>query len=121
MTAVEVGVSSLATGIRPTRHLLRRALASQEDDPGHLEAVVAVAHELLVAAFEQRVETPVTLTVERFALLTSVRLRCSAVVELASDPFSTRERVLTALTIAFGRRANGSGGTDLWAEVPREH
>ena len=61
----------------------------------------------------------VQLSVERFALLTSVRLRCPPGAQLRDDPFGLRERVLERLTVAVGRRSNNDGGSELWAEIPR--
>jgi hypothetical protein len=38
--------------------------------------------------------------------------------KLRGEGSDLRERVLSALTIAFGRRLSGAG-SELWAEVPR--
>src|SRR5262249_36139227 len=107
--------------IRDARRAVGAALVERGLDPAHVAAVVSVSQELLVAALEQHTTAPGVLSVEPFPLLTSVRLRCLSLVDLREDPFPLRERVLSALTIGFGRRANADGGTDLWAEVPRPH
>jgi hypothetical protein len=119
VAAASVSVTSLATEIRRARHEIRRAVAHETPDAVHVDAVVAVAHELLVLAYEHGVTKPVSVTVEPFALHTVVRLGCPDPLEILDDTFHVRERVLTALTIAFGERPNADGGTDLWAEVPR--
>ena len=78
-----------------------------------------VVSELLGAAHESAVGSPVVITIERFARLVSVRVRCLHVVDLRDDPFQLRERVLQGLTLAFGQRHNADGTFDFWAEVPR--
>jgi hypothetical protein len=115
---IERLVSDLARQGPATRRAIRRAVFDLGNEPAHADAVATVANELLVAAFEQRVTTPMVVTIEAFALLTSVRLRCDAAIELRDERSDLRERVLSALTIAFGRRVTGSG-SELWAEVPR--
>jgi hypothetical protein len=57
--------------------------------------------------------------VDTFPRLHGVRLCGIKNVDLQDSPFHLRERVLHALTLAFGQRQNADGTTDLWAEVPR--
>jgi hypothetical protein len=85
-------------------------------DVRNLELVVA---ELLGAAYDSNVESTLTILIETFAQLHSVRLRGKNDIDLAKDPFHLRERVLHDVTLAFGQRRNADGTTDLWAEVPR--
>jgi len=87
-----------------------------DDDVHVLQAIVG---ELLGAAHEANAGAPIAITIESFARLTSVRVRCLRAVEFRDDPFLLRERVLQGLTLAFGQRRNADGTTDLWAEVPR--
>lgn len=84
----------------------------------HIQNVELVADELLATALAVEA-TVVHLYVEPFRLLTSVRVRCPSDVEISEEPFELRERVLQALTVAFGQRRNLDGSVDLWAEVPR--
>jgi hypothetical protein len=81
--------------------------------------VQTVANELLGAALESGVGKPVTLSVELFARLTSVRVRCASDVELRDEPFGLRENVLQGLAFAWGKRTYADGSVDLWAEVAR--
>ncbi len=78
---------------------------------------------MLGATLQSGVRTPVTLSVELFARLTSVRVRCPGDVELRDDPFGMRENVLQGLAFAWGKRSYADGSVDLWAEVarPREY
>ncbi|MCU1426711.1 MAG: hypothetical protein JWL83_711 [Actinomycetia bacterium] len=105
--------------IRRVREDVRNALEGNDHDRPHAADVSAVVHELLVAAFELHTAGPVVVRIENFSLLTSVRLQCSSRLDLRDSQFDLRERVLTALTIAFGTRVTADGGTELWAEVPR--
>ena len=81
-----------------------------------MELIVA---ELLGAAYDAEVRAPMLVTVDTFPRLHNVRLCGIPNVELSDAPFHLRERVLHALTLAFGQRRNADGTTDLWAEVPR--
>jgi hypothetical protein len=84
----------------------------------HIQAVEAVANELLVTALEAGA-APVRLYVKPFELLTSVRVRCDRVIDVPDDPFEIRGRILQSLSVAFGLRDNLNGTADLWAEVDR--
>src|SRR5437016_7487523 len=106
------------TQIRQARTLTRAAF-SDADDTSHRQAVEIVVGELVGAALEAGVHDPVELTIARYPLLTSVRLRCSHEVELQDDPFRLRTAILGKLTLACGRRHNPDGTADLWAEIPR--
>jgi hypothetical protein len=48
-----------------------------------------------------------------------VRVNCGNGLRMRDEPFELRERIIEALTIAYGQRQNGDGTADLWAEVPR--
>jgi hypothetical protein len=84
-----------------------------------LRAVEIVVNELLGAACESRLGSPVTVTVEPHSKVTAVRVRCPRPVQLRDEPFDVRGRLLGRLTLAFGQRPNGDGTVDLWAELPR--
>jgi hypothetical protein len=116
---IQIGVTSVSSQLRSTRRALRERLESQRIDERHVDAVEAVANELLAAAFEADASDALTLTVETFALLTSVRVACSRNIELRDEPFGVRERVLEGLAFAWGKRSYGDGSVDLWAEVAR--
>ena len=87
-----------------------------DQDVWTLELVVA---ELLGAAYDSDVQSPMVVMIESFARLHSVRLCGIKNVDLREAPFELRDRVLRGLTLAFGERRNADGTTDLWAEVPR--
>jgi hypothetical protein len=118
MTMIEATAND-ATDIREVRESIRESLRHRDHDEPHSTEVATVVHELLVAAFERGRSGTVVVRVEDFPLLTSIRLHSTQMFDLRDGPFDLRERVLTALTIAFGTRANPDGGVDLWAEVPR--
>jgi hypothetical protein len=105
---------------------IRTVRASIRDEPfarnvveTDIEVLNAVISELIGAAFDSRVQPPIVVTVETFARLHSIRVRVADSVELVDEPFRLRERILQALTLAFGQRRNGDGTVDLWAEVVR--
>jgi hypothetical protein len=116
---IQIGVTSVSSQLRTTRHALRDRLLAQRVAERHVDAVEAVANELLGAAFETGASEALTLTVESFALLTSVRVSCPRNVELRDEPFGVRERVLEGLAFAWGKRGYGDGSVDLCAEVAR--
>jgi hypothetical protein len=105
--------------VRKARVAVRDRLTRLGCDAEHSRAVETVVAELLGAVVEAGNKGTVQLSVERFALLTSVRLRCPPGAQLRDDPFGLRERVLERLTVAVGRRSNTDGGAELWAEIPR--
>jgi hypothetical protein len=102
-----------------TRHAVRNELLGRglgSEDVWTLELVVA---ELLGAAYDSDVQSPMVVMIESFARLHSVRLLGIKNVDLREAPFELRDRVLRGLTLAFGERRNADGTIDLWAEVPR--
>jgi len=105
--------------VRRARTLVRERLDDLGYEAEHRRAVESVVAELLGAVVESGCTGSVELSVERFPLLTSVRLRCPPGLELRDDPFRLRERVLERLTVAVGQRRNPDGIAELWAEVPR--
>ena len=119
LSRFEVTVRSLPEDLRATRRAITRALIGQSLEGAHIEAVALVAHELLIALCERQTSLPVVVTVEPLPLLTSVRVRTTTELDAVFEAFGVTERLLTALTIAFGLRPSAGGGTELWAEVPR--
>jgi hypothetical protein len=107
--------------LREARTLVGDTLRDQGIDSDHVNAVVLVVNELIAAALECDVKTPVRLTVAPYPQLISVRLQCDRNVELRDKPFDIRERLIQHLTIAFGRRRRDDGTVDLWAEIARQH
>jgi Fe2+ transport system protein FeoA len=106
-----------AGAARKARASIRRRLADLGVDDGHVLAVELVVAELMAAAFQGCRGGSTRLSLELFPLLTSVRLRCPADVEIAADELALRERLLGRLTVAVGRRRNVDGTVDMWAEV----
>lgn len=88
-------------------------------EPVHLASLEVVASELLGAALETGRPGSLTLSVEFFPRLTSVRVHCPSRVELRDEPFGVRERVLEGFAFAWGRRDRADGSVDLWAEIAR--
>ena len=118
---IQLAVPPAASQLRPARHWLRDQLEiDPRVDPLHVDAVQTVANELLGAAVQAGVGRPVTLSVELFARLTSVRVRCPSDVDLRDEPFGMRENVLQGLAFAWGKRNYADGSVDLWAEVARQ-
>jgi hypothetical protein len=118
-SVLEMTFHARRTELREARQTLGESLARQGIDAEHAQEVVAVVNELIAAARECDVTTPVSLTVAPYPLLTSVRLRCDKNVELRDKPFDLRERLLQHFAVAFGRRRRDDGSVDLWAEVAR--
>jgi hypothetical protein len=116
---IQLSVASLTSQLAKTRRALRDQLDAEGIEANHIAAVAAVANELLGAALEARPRQPMTLSVELFALLTSVRVRCSNGAQLRDEPFALRERVLNAYAIAWGARGHPDGQVHLWAELAR--
>ena len=116
---IELVIDSGPAELRDARRAVGAALVEDGLDAVHAQDVAAVVDELIGAARECHVVTPLILTVTAYAKLTSVRLRCDRHVELRDTPFEVRERLLHGLTLAFGRRGRPDGSVDLWAEVPR--
>ena len=105
--------------LHDARHAVSAALHRHGADGAHADDAVAVVNELIAAARECGVVSPVQLTVAMYPLLTSLRLRCDRDVELRDKPFEVRERIIEHLALAFGRRRRGDGTVDLWAEIAR--
>jgi len=117
---IQLAVPPVSSHLRRARQRLREELGlDARADRAHVHAVQAVANELLAAAVQAGVDRPVTLTVELFARLTSVRVRCASDVDLRDEPFGMRENVLQGLAFAWGKRIYADGSVDLWAEVAR--
>src|SRR5262249_51354995 len=111
--------TSVSSQLRSTRHALRDRLESQRVEQRHVDAVEAVASELLGAAFEAGGARALPPPVEAVSLLTRVRVDRPPNVRLRDEPFGVRERVLEGLAFAWGKRRYGDGSVDLWAEVAR--
>jgi hypothetical protein len=117
---IELAVPPSSAQLRRAREWVRdRLVGDARADRLHIEAVQTVANELLAAALEAGVGKPVTLTVELFARLTSVRVRCPGDVDLRDEPFGVRENVLQGVAFAWGKRTYADGSVHLWAEVAR--
>ena len=119
MKVCELTISSEPSQITDSRRKLRDLLQAVDLDATHISAVVAVANELLGAAMEATTRQPLTLSVELFSLLTSVRVRCPPGVSLRDDPFGMRERILRGFAFAWDVRGRADGRVDLWAELAR--
>jgi hypothetical protein len=116
---IQLSVASLTSQLGKARHALHDQLGAEGIDADHIVAVSTVANELLGAAFEARPRQPLTLSVELFALLTSVRVRCPNGATLRDEPLGLRERVLNAYAFAWGARTQPDGEVHLWAELAR--
>jgi hypothetical protein len=116
---MQIGIAPAATQIRSARSAVRAHLDDERYAPDQIRAVEAVVSELLGAAFDSGVHERIELSVESFALLTSVRVHCSRNVQLRDEPFGLRERVLGGFAFAWGKRQRGDGSVDLWAELAR--
>ena len=105
--------------LRDARRAVRTGLTSEGVGVPHALAVAAVVNELVSAARECRVTSPLALTIVTYGRLTSVRVRCDrdVDVDVHDEPFGVRERLLAGLTFAFGRRGRPDGSVDLWAEI----
>ena len=116
---MEIGIAPAATQIRSARTAVRAHLGHEQYAPDQIRAVETVVSELLGAAFDSGVREPIQLSVESFALLTSVRVHCSSNIQLRDEPFGLRERVLGGYAFAWGKRRRDDGTIDLWAELAR--
>ena len=117
---IQLAVPPVSSQLRRARQKLREQLdLDSRVDRAHVDAVQTVANELLGAAVQAGVGRPVTLRVELFARLTSVRVHCPSDVDLRDEPFGMRENMLQGLAFAWGKRNNADGSVDLWAEVAR--
>jgi hypothetical protein len=116
---VQIAVPPIASGLHAARGTLRRQLGAQDVRDDHIAAVELVASELLGAALEAGNAEPLTLSVELFTLITSVRVRCPRGAELRDEPYGMRERVLEGVAFAWGKREYVDRSVDLWAEVAK--
>ncbi|MDQ1510268.1 MAG: hypothetical protein QOG50_2112 [Actinomycetota bacterium] len=120
LVVIQLAVPPVSSQLRPVRQRLREQLdLDSRVDRAHIAAVQTVANELLGAAIQAGIGRPVTLSVELFARLTSVRVHCASDVDLRDEPFGMRENMLQGLAFAWGKRNYGDGSVDLWAEVAR--
>jgi hypothetical protein len=120
VTVIELAVPPATSQLRRARHWVLDELGGDARvDRTHVEAVQTVASELLGAALEAGIGRPLVLSVELFARLTSVRVRCPGDVDLRDEPFGLRENVLQGLAFAWGKRVYANGSVDLWAEIAR--
>jgi hypothetical protein len=115
----ELAIRSDPSQIRNARRELRDLLQVAGIEAAHGVAVEIVANELLSAAVEARAHGSLTLSVELFTLLTSVRVCCGPGASLRDDPFGMRERVLRGFAFAWDVRGRADGRVDLWAELAR--
>ena len=116
---IEIGVAPLSTQLRRARRTLRDQLDVDALGRDHVGAVEAVANELLGASCDGGAKGELVLSVESFALLTSVRVRCPRGAQLRDEPFGMRERVLDGYAFAWGKRQRLDGTIELWAELAR--
>jgi hypothetical protein len=116
---IQIDVAPASTQLRTVRRALRARLDAATLGNEHIGAVEAVANELLGAAFDGGTKEQLVLSVESFALLTSVRVHCPRNLQLRDEPFGIRERVLEGYAFAWGRRRRLDGSVDLWAELAK--
>jgi hypothetical protein len=114
---IEMVLHRVPGELRQARRAVRDEITSEGLGPTHALAVAAVVNELVSAARECRVTSPLALTIVTHGRLTSVRVRCDRAVDVHDEPFGVRERLLAGLTFAFGRRGRADGSVDLWAEI----
>jgi hypothetical protein len=116
---MQIDVAPASTQLRSARSAIRSHLGRVDYAAEEIRAVEAVVSELLGAALDGGVREPLELSVESFALLTSVRVHCSRDIQLRDEPFGIRERVLGGYAFAWGQRRRDDGSVDLWAELAR--
>ena len=116
---MQIDVAPASTQLRSARSAVRSHLDRERYAADEIRAVEAVVSELLGAALDGGVREPLELSVESFALLTSVRVHCSRDIQLRDEPFGIRERVLGGYAFAWGQRRRDDGSIDLWAELAR--
>jgi ethanolamine ammonia-lyase large subunit len=114
---IEIVLDRVPGELRSARQAVRTGLTNEGLGTSDAQAVVAVVNELVSAARECRVTSPLALTIVTYGRLTSVRVRCDRDVDVHDEPFGVRERLLGGLTFAFGRRGRPDGSVDLWAEI----
>jgi hypothetical protein len=116
---MQIAVPPASTQLRSARSAVRTHLGREHYGADEIRAVEAVVNELLGAALDGGVRETLELSVESFALLTSVRVHCSSNIYLRDEPFGLRERVLGGYAFAWGKRRRDDGTVDLWAELAR--
>lgn len=104
--------------VADVRHRIRDELAAAGIDQPELDDLILVANELIGAAFDADIASPLRVSVKRHRRLTSIRVQCGQAFRLADDPMHLRERVLQGITVAHGQRRNFDNSVVLWAEVP---
>jgi hypothetical protein len=118
-SVMQIDVPPASTQLRSARSAVRNHLDREHYGADEIRAVEAVVSELLGAALDGGVHETLGLSVESFALLTSVRVHCSVNIQLRDEPFGIRERVLGGYAFAWGKRRRDDGSVDLWAELAR--
>jgi hypothetical protein len=116
---MQIDVAPASTQLRSARSAVRTHLGREHYGAEEIRAVEAVVSELLGAALDGGVHEPLELSVESFALLTSIRVHCSRAIHLRDEPFGIRERVIGGYAFAWGQRRREDGSIDLWAELAR--
>ena len=119
VTADRVVLVASAGDLGVTRRALRLRLRALGLGDATVAAVEQAATELLGAVFERAGFEPVDLMVSCYRLLVSVRVSSRRPVDLGDEPFGLRERVVSGVAFAWGRRVQADGSVDLWAEVAR--
>jgi hypothetical protein len=118
-SVMQIAVPPASTQLRSARSAVRSHLGRAHYGADEIRAVEAVVNELLGAALDGGVHEALELSIESFALLTSVRVHCSSNIQLRDEPFGLRERVLGGYAFAWGKRRRDDGTIDLWAELAR--
>jgi len=118
-SVMQIAIAPASTHLRGARSAVRSHLGREHYGADEIRAVEAVVSELLGAALDGGVRDPLELSVESFALLTSVRVHCSSNIQLRDEPFGLRERLLGGYAFAWGKRRRDDGTIDLWAELAR--
>jgi hypothetical protein len=106
------------TALLDARAAVHDALAGRVE-PSHLDDVQLAIDELVSRLIDAGAHGEVAVEIRLFRLLTSVRVGCTSRCVLTHDAFSLRERILGAITVAFGQREHADGTVDLWAEIWR--
>ena len=118
-SVMQIALQPASAQLRGARSAVRSHLGREHYGADEIRAVEAVVSELLGAALDGGAHEPLELSVESFALLTSVRVHCSSNIQLRDEPFGLRERVLGGYAFAWGKRRRDDGTVDLWAELAR--
>ena len=119
-SVTRIVVSATAADLAATRRILRGRLRARGLGDATIEAVEQAATELLGAVFERAGAEPADLTISCYRLLVSVRVSSRRAVDLGDEPSGIRERLVSGVAFASGRRIHPDGTVDLWAEVARD-